>query len=204
MSTEKLDVLIIGYIMWMLGLIGFQATSYNAYDEMQRGTFEQMYLTSFGIEAVFIIRTILDAVFGLVFSTAILILTMITTGRYFTFRVGEILLTLLLSIPSMWGLGFIFAGLALIYKKISSFLNLMQFAIIGFVAVKAYPINFFSFLPFSAGATTVQGLINYNADFPVLWYLFLLFISIIYMAIGIFCFRILLKKARKQNLLGQY
>ncbi len=204
MAVEKLDVLIIGYIMWMLALIGFQSTGYTVYDEMQRGTFEQMYLTSFGIEVVFIIRIIFETIFSLFFSAIILILTMFTTGRYFVIPVGKVLIALIFALPSLWGLGFVFAGLSLIFKRISAFLNLMQFVLIFFVAIKSYPINFFSFLPFAAGATTIQGIINYNAKFPIEWYLFIILISLFYFFAGIFVFKILLKKAKKFNLLGQY
>ena len=204
MSTEKLDVLIIGYIMWMLALIGFQGTSYLVYDEMQRGTFEQMYMTSLGLENVFFFRVFYDTIFSIVFTSLILLLTMVTTGRYFSFNVFHFLVLFFLSIPSMWGLGFIFGGLALIYKKISAFLNLMQFVIIVFVALDAYPLRARSFLPFSAGASSVQHLINSHDSFPLWWYFFLLIISIFYLIIGLLIFKILLKKAMKLNLLGQY
>ncbi len=204
LSTGKLDLLIIGYIMWMLAIIGFESTGYTVYDEMQRGTFEQMYMTSLGIETVFIIRIIFETIFSFVFSSIILILTMFTTGRYFVFPVFNVIIVLMLALPSMWGLGFIFAGLSLIFKKIASFLNLMQFIIITLVVVDAYPINFFSFLPFSAGAITVQKIINDHSSFSVLWYIFISLISIFYMILGILVFRLLLKKARKLNLLGQY
>lgn len=204
MSTSKLDVLIIGYIMWMLALIGFQGTSYLVYDEMQRGTFEQMYMTSLGLETVFFFRVFYDTIFSLVFTSVILILTMLTTGRYFVFNIGHFLLIFFLSIPSMWGLGFIFAGMALIFKKIAAFLNLMQFVLIAFVSIDAHPLNVFSFLPFSAGASSVQVIINEHGSFPLWWYFFLIGISIFYLFVGILVFRILLRKARKMNLLGQY
>jgi len=53
--------------MWMLALIGFQGTSYLIYDEMQRGTFEQMYMTSLGLENVFFFRVFYDTIFSIVF-----------------------------------------------------------------------------------------------------------------------------------------
>ncbi|HPC39195.1 MAG TPA: ABC transporter permease [Exilispira sp.] len=203
-STNRLDAVIIGYMMWMLALIGFQGTSYLVYDEMQRGTFEQMYMSSLGLEKVFFFRVFYDTIFSLIFSTLILLLTMITTGRYFTFNVLHFLIIFFLSIPSMWGLGFIFGGIALIFKKISSFLALMQFVIIVFVAVDGYPFGLMSFLPFAAGASSIQHLINNHGTFPLWWYPFLLAISIFYLILGILIFRLLLKKARKMNLLGQY
>lgn len=210
MSSSKLDILIIGYIMWMFALIGFQGTSYLVYEEMQRGTFEQMYLTPYGLEIIFLFRVFYDTLFSLVFTSTILILTMITTGRYFKFNVGHFLLILFLSIPSMWGLGFVFGGLALIFKKIGAFLNLMNFILIAFVSINAYPLNLVSFLPFTAGASSIQYMINNkdsfikNGGFPLWWYFFLLGISLFYLTLGILIFRMLLRKARKMNLLGQY
>ncbi|MEJ5274195.1 MAG: hypothetical protein WH035_08695 [Spirochaetota bacterium] len=129
---------------------------------------------------------------------------MFTTGSYFSFNVLYFLLIFFLSIPSMWWLVFIFGGIALIFKKISSFLTLMQFVIIVFVAVDGYPFGLRSFLPFAAGASSVQHLINHKGSFPIWWYFSLFAISIFYLVLGIMIFKILLKKARKMNLLGQY
>ncbi|MEJ5274196.1 MAG: hypothetical protein WH035_08700 [Spirochaetota bacterium] len=52
-STNRLDAVIIGYMMWMLAIVGFQASFYLVYDEMERGTFEQMYMSSLGLDSIF-------------------------------------------------------------------------------------------------------------------------------------------------------
>jgi ABC-2 type transport system permease protein len=204
MDTGKLDVFIVGYIMWMFALISFQSNSYLIYDEMQKGTFEQLYLCSMGIETSILFRMFMDLIFSFIFNGIIFYLTMLTTGRYFSIPFLKIFIPLMISLPSLWGLGYIFGGLTLIYKKTVSFLQIMQFAIIVLVAVDAYPLNFFSFLPFSAGATTVQGIINFKETFPLSWFFFLSAISLFYYFVGLALFRYFLKRAKKQNLLGQY
>jgi len=46
----------------------------------------------------------------------------------------------------------------------------MQFVIIALVALDAYPFNVMSFLPFTAGASSIQHLINKHGSFPLWWY----------------------------------
>ncbi|MCX8058915.1 MAG: hypothetical protein N3A58_05830 [Spirochaetes bacterium] len=201
---KNLDSFIIGYILWLIILDSFASISYAVSNDMQRGTFEQLFLCKYGIEIVYLFNLILNIVYTIFLSLIVLYFFMFISGRWIKIPFSKIILPLFLSIPSVWGLGFIFAGFAIIYKKISSFLNLMQFILIIFVSLPAYPLNFFSFLPFTAGASTIQGIINNNMSFSALWYLFLLIISVLYFSMGIIIFKKFLKKGRKLNLLGQY
>jgi ABC-type polysaccharide/polyol phosphate export permease len=72
------------------------------------------------------------------------------------------------------------------------------------VSLPAYPLNVFSFLPFTAGAYMINRMVVYGENFPLSWYLFIFAISLFYFFLGFGIFKLFEKKARRLNLLGQY
>jgi len=92
--------------------------------------------------------------------------------------------------------------LALKYKGIS--LTYKQFILILFVSLPAWPLQKTSFLPFTAGAHSINRIVVHGESFPVWWYFFILGISLFYFFLGLGIFKIFETKARRFNLLGQY
>ncbi|MBF0361237.1 MAG: hypothetical protein HQK49_09510 [Oligoflexia bacterium] len=203
-SNDGLDALVIGYIMWMFAITGFSSTSQLISGEMQKGTLEQLYLCPLGIEFSVMFRLIFDTIISFLFIVVIIFLTMLTTNRWLHIDVIRVIPILLISLPCLWGLGLAISGLILIFKKFNALGSVLTFGLIGAVSVPAYPLNSFSFIPFSAGAYTIQMIVRKNFQFNIEWYLFIATLSIFYFFIGVVIYKKLEKIARKKNLLGQY
>lgn len=202
-DENNLDSLVVGYILWMQAMMAFQSVSYMLTEETQRGTLEQLCLCSMGMEWPLILRTILDAIFNFLFTLCILYITMLTTGRWLQIDIPRFAFILLISVPSVWGLGLFFGSLTMLFKKVQQLLQIVTFGLIAVVSISAYPISSITFLPFAAGATTVQGMIR-GKSFPMYWYGIIVLVSTMYMAIGIIFFKLIEKTARRRNLLNQY
>jgi len=203
-TGNTLDQMIIGYILWTFAMTSFQSTSYKIYEESQRGTLEQLYLCSLGMEWSLIFRLILDFVFSFFFSSVILVVTMLTTGRWLSINIPYVFGILLLSLPALWGIGLAFGSLSMVFKKTTAFMQIITFGLIGAVALNGYPLNLCSFIPFTAGATTIRMSITGSGTFPLSWYVFMAAVSISYLLAGVSIFKIFEKQARKRNLLNQY
>ena len=203
-SAETLDQMIIGYILWTFAMTSFQSTSYKIYEESQRGTLEQLYLCSLGMEWTLIFRLILDFVFSFFFSAVMLLITMLTTGRWLSINIPYVFFVLLLSLPALWGIGLAFGSLSMVFKKTTAFMQIITFGLIGAVALHGYPLSPLSFIPFTAGSTTISMSITGGASFPVSWYVTIALISLVYLTAGIVIFKIFEREARKKNLLNQY
>lgn len=203
-DEANLDTLIVGYIMWMMAMMSFQSVSYTLTEETQRGTLEQLYLCSLGMEWALIFRIILDTVFNFVFSLIILYITMLTTGRWMSVNIPWLAFVLLLSLPSLWGLGLLFGSLTMLFKKIQQLLQIMTFGLLGVVAVRAYPFNGFTLLPFAAGSTAINGTMTKGLIIPPYWYAVIALVSLFYLILGIVFFKWIERIARRRNLLNQY
>jgi len=82
--------------------------------------------------------------------------------------------------------------------------GIISFGLIGMMLLPVYPITPYAFLPFIAGAATVNRSIVSGETFPLWWYIFITVNSAFYMIVGLSIFRLMEKKAKKLNKLGQY
>jgi ABC-2 type transport system permease protein len=147
------------------------------------------------------------------FVTNLLLVAVITVSMSFT--TGQAIhLDLPSLIPVMTaiylqaiGLGFMLAGLALIYKRIQAFFQIVQFALVGilFIPLDAFPLA--RYLPLAAGHRIMQKVLM---DGQRLWQVgwgegsSMLIATAVYLGAGIACFALAESKARSRGLLGQY
>ncbi len=186
---EKLDAIVIGYLMWNIAIFSFSDTAGDIFEEAKMGTLEQLYLSPLGFYRISFYRMIAGYIYLLIFNAIVLFAAMLTTGRWLNIPVLEVILLITISVPAMHGIGFILGGIALVAKKVHSLSNIFYFAIIFLVSLPTYPVNAFSFLPFAPGANTIMSVIVYDANYPVWWYLFISINSLFYFACGIYCFQ---------------
>ena len=204
LNGGKLDELIIGYIMWSFAMAAYFENANDIAEESTIGTLEQLHLAPVGFHAVIFFRMIAGYFLSVFYNISVLYLTMLTTGRWLDLPIFKFLLIVTLAIPSIYGIGYVFAGLALVYKKIQNSLILVQFILIAFVSLPAWPIRGTSFLPFTSGAHSINRMVVHGEEFPIWWYFFILGISLFYFFAGMAIFKIFETKARRLNLLGQY
>lgn len=203
-DQSSLDAVTVGYIMFMVAMGSFGSMSNMLMEETQRGTLEQLYLGTMGVEWTLIFRMLLESLFNIVMGFFMLFLAMLTTGSWLPVNFPAFLGTMLLSLPSLWGVGLIAAALTLVHKKVQVVMSVLSFGIVAVVAVSAYPIGPATFLPFAAGATTINASLTQSINFSADWYLLMAGISAVYLALGMLVFDRIGKYARRRNLLGQY
>ncbi|MEX1033147.1 MAG: hypothetical protein WDZ30_07280 [Cellvibrionaceae bacterium] len=204
LATERLDAVIVGYIMWMFALLAYTGTANSIIDEAKQGTLEQLFMAPAGFYLLLIVRMLVGLITTLLFSTSLLFLAMLSTGRWLEVPYLQCLGIILLGLPAIHGLGFAIAGIALVHKRVAAVSSIMQFFLIALVSLPAYPINSLSLLPFSAAANTVNQLVNQEAMLPPWWYGFILLNSLFYLLVGLVIFKHFEAKAKSLNVLGHY
>lgn len=201
---SSLDTIIVGYIMWMFAISAYSSTSSLILLESQQGTLEQLFMSPAGFHKLMFVRLVVGFGISILLNACLLFLTMLTSGRWLDIPYLQVLVLITLAVPAVYGLGYIFGGMALLFKRIESALHILQFGLIALVSIAAYPINSLSFLPFSAGAYTVNRVIVHGESFELWWYGFVGLNSVFYFLLGISIFRYFEKRAMKLNVLGHY
>lgn len=203
-TGDSLDSMLVGYVLWMSAMFSMSNTGSEILAESQRGTLEQLYLSPLGAHRVFFYRALMNTLFNFVFITILLYLSMAATGRWMSVNLPYLYGMVLLSTLSLVGISFMLGGMGLIHKRIQSVNGILSFGLIGLMLLPTYPMTPYAFFPFIAGAAAVRNTIVSGTSYPLWWYLFIAANSLFYLASGLFVFRLLEKKAKKLNKMGQY
>jgi ABC-2 type transport system permease protein len=204
LTTDTLDAVIVGYIMWMFALLAYTGSANAIIDEAKQGTLEQLFMAPAGICRLLIVRMGAGVITAIVFNSVLLLLAMLSTDRWLQIPYGQSLLLIVLGLPAVQGLGFAIAGIALVHKRVEAVSSIMQFALIALVSLPAYPFNSMSLLPFTAAASGVNQLVTQQAELPLAWYGLIFVTSLFYLLLGVFIFKRFEAKAKSLNVLGHY
>ncbi len=204
---ERLDGLVVGFTLWMLTMTAMSTLSGELLQEARYGTLEQLYMTPMGFGLLCIFRIISSFILNLIFVCAILIVMMLTTQRFLHIDILSLAPLLILSIMSVYGVGFFVGGLALVFKQVQSFLGIIQFAFIGFIAAPVDKIPILKALPLALGANLISKVMIKSlsiSQFNITDILLLIINGFGYFLLGFYTFNFLLRVARQRGLLGHY
>lgn len=201
-----LENLIVGYFIWTIMLVAYSGVAYSISSDATKGTLEQICMSSLGLHSVVIVRSIANLFINIVFCFVLLVFIMLTTGYWLNINVISLTVIIIIGIFSIFGISLILGGLTIIFKQINSFLNIVQFFLIGLIMFDINPIASI-FLPFRPAINMVYDIAKKDFNllsFGVLDYLYLILNSAIYFIIGLVVFNYCSKIAKKKGLLGQY
>lgn len=205
---ERLDALVVGYVIWTLVLYIVNDIATNLQLEAQTGTLEQVFLSPFGAPQVFLARAVASLTLRLLLIMVVLAIILATTGSRLAFPV-LLLLPLATLVLSAYGLAFFIGSFALVLKKVQQVLGLFQFVLLFLLAAQTESwsggarlvANVLPMLP-SVGLLRDLMARNEGLDWGV-WAIALAN-GVFYFTLGILVFRWAEGKAKHQGSLGGY
>lgn len=206
---NTLEGFVVGYFIWTIMMMAYSDTSYSIINDASRGTLEQLSMSNLGLHNILIVRSICNLFMNLLISLVLLFIIMYTTGYWIHIKIFSILIPIFIGIFSILGIGLIFGGLALIFKKIQSILNIVQYFLIalllplpdsfGKITSVLIPFRPSSKMIFS---TMLEGMSF--TGFSMFDYGLMIGNSIMYFGIGLLIFNYCSKLAKRKGVLGQY
>jgi len=208
LQGERLDVIVIGYVLWTLVVFILEGIAFGLQVEAQTGTLEQVFLSPFGTLRVLMIRGLANLTLNIALILVVLIFTMLLTGRYLHFP-PSILLPLITVLLGAYGLSLIMAALTLLYKRIQQLLGLVQFALFFLLTFPSeiwgrYLQNLRLILPMTVGSDVLRDLMARNQTLDLSSLIFALVNGIGYLIVGVLVFRWAERKAKHQAILNGY
>ncbi|NEP18395.1 MAG: ABC transporter permease [Leptolyngbya sp. SIO4C1] len=205
---DRLDAVVIGYVLWTLALYIVNDIAINIQFEAQTGTLEQLFLSPFGAPRVFFARAVASLALRLTLIVIILLILMGITGSRLAFPLALIwpLLTLLLA---AYGLAFVMGSVALVFKRVQQILPIFQFALLFLLAAPTeewsgsarFVANFLPMLP-STGL--LRNLMARGQSLDLTQLGIALLNGLLYFAIGIAVFSWAERQAKRKGILGGY
>lgn len=206
-SGDTLEGIIVGFMVWTFALMAYSTLSWAMIEEAQQGTLEQLYMTPLGFGWVTIFRVIANFMVNALTVIVVLLLMMASTGRWLHLDVLSLTPLILLTVAGAWGIGFFMGGLALVFKRVQSALQVLQFVLVVFIAAPSGWLPFMRFLPLSLG-TRLIGMVMIDElslfQLPPGEVLFLIGNSAFYFGLGFLIFKFFENVARDRGLLGHY
>lgn len=205
--VESFDGIIVGFFLWTIASLAFGHLAWTVTLEAQWGTLEQLYMSPFGLGTVMLVRATVSVLFNFGWGVLMLVLMLLTSGRSLALDVDTILVIGFLTIVPAVGVGFVFAGLALLYKRIESFIQLMNIGFIGLIAapVGSYPL--LRILPLAQGSYLLRRTMRQNVEIwelPLPELAILVFVATVYLGGGYYVFSWAQRRACRQGVLGHY
>ena len=208
-STQDLNIqyAIVNYIFWFLAMTVMNSIGWEITNEAMRGTLEQLCMSPMGIWRIMVTRLLATTTLYFFIIVGLLYLSMLTTGQWLNIDVIAIMPILILTLISMFGVGFMIAGISIILKQVQAFLQILQFVLAALTFIPLSVAPFFAFLPFVKGVDLVRQVMIEGitlTQFSTGDFLILGFNAIFYFALGLVFFFYCERVAMKKGLLAHY
>ncbi|WP_457636779.1 ABC transporter permease [Oceanithermus sp.] len=205
---QRLDALVVGYVLWAFSLFAIGDLSWGLMDEARTGTLEQVFLSPFGPARVYMARNVAGLLVTVALNAGILALIMLITGARLEFSTAALtpLVTVLLG---AYGLCFLLGALALFFKRIQAFLNLFQFVLMFLIMTPferlQTPSRIAGYLmPMTPGAGQLRSILARGEAFDTTTFALGLANGLVYLLLGLWVFGLAVRAAKARGLLGGY
>ncbi len=205
---DTLDGVVVGFFLLTAATAAYFDVAGNVMREAQWGTLEQLFMSPFGIGRVMAIKSAFNVALSAAVAFALLAVMLVTTDRTLSVDPLTVVPLLVLTILSAVGLGFVFAGLSLLYKRIENVSQLMQFSFIALIAAPAAVDSpAIVALPLSHGSALLSRAMTDGVrlwEFSALELGLLVGNGLAYLLVGAVAFSLLVRRARKLGVMGHY
>lgn len=207
--------MLISAVLWQICTNAIQYYSYLIQDEAMMGTLEQMFLSKTSFSKIIVSKTVVNMGFviikgGLLFMICMLIFC----KNLFALKINLVQVLMIIGIfistvVVFYGIGGLFGGLSLYFKRISSAINVINYFLLMFTGILKNPMSYtksFEIITRMVPITNANILINSILDDEIklediTWFFAT---SMLFLLVGIMGMNRMIKMARKDGKLGQY
>lgn len=205
--SESLSGIMVGFFLFTAAIVAYSGLSWNVTREAQWGTLEQLFMSPLGFGTVVSLKVVVNVVYSILWAGIVLAMMLVTTGQSLALDVLTVGPLLVLALASAVGIGFVFGGLALLYKRIENAFQLVQWGFIAFIGAPVGQYELLGWLPLAQGSYLLRRAMEGGVrlwEFPTADLAVLVVTSVGYLAFGYYCFDRAQRRARRQGVLGHY
>ncbi|MGB3652341.1 MAG: ABC transporter permease [Rivularia sp. (in: cyanobacteria)] len=205
---DRLDSIIVGYLLWVLVNFVMANISGKLQYESQTGTLEQLFLSRYSAVKVFLMRGLADLSLEIVKTLIILVIITLLTGSRLSFP-PILVLPFICVLLGAYGFAFIIGSIALLLKRVQQLLSLLLFPLLFLLTIPTETWTgtpkFLSYLiPMTPGAGLLRDLMARGESINLITLVIAFINGIVYFSIGLFMFRVAEKEAKRRGILSGY
>ncbi|MGF1460158.1 MAG: ABC transporter permease [Leptolyngbyaceae cyanobacterium] len=205
---DRLDAVVIGYVLWTLNLYIINDIAIGLQSEAQTGTLEQVFLSPFGAPRVFLARAIASLALRFILISGVGLLLMVISGSRLAFPLA-LFLPFTTLVMAGYGFAFMMGACALVFKRVQQILGIFQFLLLFLLAAPfEEATGIMQYLRFVLPMIPSTGLLRdlMARDLGLDWLTFGLALmnGAAYLSIGLLIFRWAERTAKKRGSLSGY
>ena len=205
---DRLDAVVVGYVLWTLNLYIINDVAINLQSEAQTGTLEQVFLSPFGAPRVFLARAIASLVLRFALISGVVVILMLLSGSRLAFPI-TLVLPFISLVMAGYGFAFMMGACALVFKRVQQVLGIVQFLLLFLLAAPFEEstglMQYFRFgLPMIPSSGLLRDLMARNLGLDWVTYGLALLNGLAYLAIGLWIFHWAERMAKKRGSLSGY
>ena len=205
---DRLDTIVVGYVLWSLVLFILGDISGGLQQEAQTGTLEQLFLSPFGAPRIFVTRAFAGLTTQLLINLTILLIISLLTGTRLDFP-PTLVLPLITVLLGAYGLALAMGSLALLLKRVQQVLGVFNF---GLLFVLTVPVESWAgstrwlglLLPMTPGAGLLRQLMAQGRSLNGLDLAIAVLNGLVYFGLGLFLFQRAEREVKRRGRLGGY
>ncbi|MGB9986367.1 ABC transporter permease [Salarchaeum japonicum] len=204
---DSLSGIIVGYLLWSMAIAAYSGLSWAVTREAQWGTLEQLFMSPLGFGRVMATKTIVNVLEAFLWGAITLAVMLVVTGRSLALDPLTVVPLGVLAVAPAVGIGFVFGGLAIRFKRVENAFQLLQFVFIALIAAPVADYPLLKWLPLAQGSNLLQ---RAMADGVPLWRMapaelgVLVATAVGYLAAGYAAFHYCQRWARRAGVMGHY
>ncbi len=205
---DRVDSIVIGYVLWTLVLFIITDVAGNLQLEAQTGTLEQLFLSRYAAIRVFLTRTLANLSLQMLLLLVILFIIMGLTGSRLHFPI-LLVLPFITVLMGAYGIAFAIGSLALLFKRIQQLIGIFQF---GLLFLLSTPIESWDgslqivgqLLPMAGGAGLLRDLMARGESLNYTKLVIAAVNGVVYFALGLLLFYLAERVAKRRGMLSGY
>ncbi|MBS3788327.1 ABC transporter permease [Candidatus Bipolaricaulota bacterium] len=201
------DGLVVGFFLWNFIVQVYSELSNALIREARWGTLEQLYMSPVGFGWISFSQVLSSLAIFFLANVGFLYLIMLTTGRFLSLRIASTFPLLIITLLGVAGIGYFLGGLTLVFKRVESLLQIVQFLFVALVMVPVESLPLLKHFPVSFGASLIRRVMIDGTPItglPPSDLGFLLLNSTVYFLLGYGAFKYFERVAKRKGLLGHY
>ncbi len=203
----SLGGIVVGFFLLLMASVAYADLSWELIREAQWGTLEQLYMSPLGFGRVVAVKTVVNVLVSFAYGVVLLALMLATTDARLTLDPLTVLPLGALTLCSAVGVGFALGGLALVFRRVESVFQLVQFAFVALIALPVGANPALKLLPLALGSHLLRRSMSAGQrlwELPTADLGLLVVTAVVYVGAGYAVFRLGTRRARTTGRLGQY
>ncbi len=205
---ERLDSMIVGYVLWTLTTSIFFDIGGQLQQEALTGTLEQVFLARYSAIQVFLMRSLANLSFQIIQMFGILCIIIILIQSHLNFP-PTLVFAFITVLLGAYGIAFILGSLSLLFKRVQQVIPLLQFPFLFLLTTPTETWTgkgklFAQILPMTPGAGLLRDLMARGESLNLTSLAIALLNGSIYFAVGLLLFRIAEYQTKRRGMLSGY